>query len=71
MPTETTVKDVLYALEYQGEELRHGGMKWSLHPSGRKVSERVASHVRAYGEVVPVSGQSLSDQRYCWQKSAA
>ena len=80
MSKVATQKDVLYGLEYLGQELcrwpNPGGKTpaWSLEPGGRngvKVPPHVADKVRELPNVVASGESNHGEVRYVWQRTAA
>lgn len=77
MGKPVTVKDVLYGLEYMGQELVRApaskpgaAASWSLQPSGAKVADAVATAARNNSSIVPAPSHP-GESRYRWQGRAA
>lgn len=77
MPTDATVKDVLYALQFGKQHLcrrpanRAGTPNaWSLHPSGLRVPARVADEARQRREIIPVVGGLAGEDHFGWSDAA-
>jgi len=77
MAKAATVKDVLYALEYTGDQLcrwpaKAGGRaSWSLLQSGAKIAPQVADEVRGHASVYALESTPYGEARYAWQAAAA
>ncbi|MDB6035985.1 MAG: hypothetical protein JWM16_6323 [Verrucomicrobiales bacterium] len=74
MSRAATLKDVLYGLEFDGQQLCRwpgGGKAWSLEPSGAKVLPHVADKALASGFVVNAPTSKFGESRYQWQGRAA
>lgn len=74
--TVATLKDVLYGLEFLGQELcrwpNPGGRTpaWSLEPGGRngvKVPHHVADKARENASVVAAPASNFGESRYIWR----
>lgn len=70
MAKDVTAKDVLYALQYMGDELirtpiRDGKAEWRIKSTRAAVKERVADEVRSNPNVISI--QDLARQVVRWR----
>ncbi len=76
MPKDTTVKDVLYALQYMHDAMVRtppqtmgGKAKWTMQKTGATVKESVANEVRGSGSVTSLDDRD-GRQLIVWRAAA-